>query len=144
MPGVFDDLIDCTNEVPFLTSCNSACRLVVITGGRGLVSSGLLKQHVADVGNGAGMSTLQSTLATICSDLHSATNSIVASSMPSVGGGLNDQEKALVYLVGIQSIINVIGSASTGIGGEDAETVCDALAACGDNVEAAAYALLDA
>lgn len=144
MPGVFDDLIDCTDEVPFLTSCNSACRLVVITGGRGLVSSGLLKQHVVDVGNVEGMPTLQSALAAICSGLHSATNSIVTSSMPSIGGGLNDQEKAIAYLNGIQSIINVLGSASTGIGGEEAETVCDALAACGDSVEAAAYALLDA
>lgn len=143
MPGVFDGLITCTDAVPFLTSCNSACRLIVITGGRGLVSSGLLKQHVADVGNVDGMSALQTTLGTACANLHSATNSIVASSMPSVGGGLNDQEKALVYLGGIQSIINTIGTASTGIGGEDAETVCDALAACGDNVEAAAYTLLD-
>jgi hypothetical protein len=142
MPGIYTELIDPEN-FSFLAFCNAACRLIILTGGGTITATGYLRAHLVEIGNVEGLDVLALALATACGGLHAGLNPYLSNMMPTVDSNLNDQEKCLAWLNGIESIVGTAGNGANGVAVENAEAVCLALSTATQCVQGAAYTLLE-
>lgn len=132
MTQIYDPIISAfTSNFSLLSSCNQTCQLIIINGGGGEGVLGALGKVVFANPEASGMSDLVAALSGISATLYSGTHGYVLGlSEPSVSGELDDQEKAIAWVAGIQGLINSICDGSDGVSGENAETVCGCLSDC--------------
>lgn len=138
---MYNDLKNAANGFGLSAVEGSGRRLIIITGGRLVAAAGFLIAQLTDAGSTEGDSALLSAVGSACTTFHGSLNPYQSNSLPSLGGG-SDQEKCLIYLAWIQSLIEATGG-NTGLGGTDTDDVCSAIATCAGSIDSATYALLD-